>query len=155
MDELDKLVQFLNDLPNVAHDLAIKATKEQIDKEKDKMQTFFVLNSGSQRLNEHMQVSKYDNSYEYGYSVDWSDQKVNPIPIKKYKIKSISRKKGKRNYTIAPATWHDFAYIKNFGTDKIIGNYFINRAVRRLRNMDKRIDERFRKEIRAEMRARS
>jgi|GEM_PF-5849405 len=156
MAELDYFVNFLNELPDVALKIATEATKVTIDKEKAKLQNFLIYNSGSEKLNNQMIVTKIDDNNSYGYVIDWSNQKVNPSPTRKYvRRKVIKRAKGKRNYSIAPATYHDLAWILNYGTEKKVGNYFITRGVRRLKGLDRRIESQFRKDIAAEIQKRT
>lgn len=58
-----------------------------------------------------------------------------------------NRAAGKRNFSIRPATYHDLAYIINYGHDGIAGTYFIKNATHRFAGWESARDTAFKRAI--------
>lgn len=133
-DVFDVLAEKLKAIPDevsVAYkEASIKAINEAGDKLKNQVKN----TSPSAKLADHIKTNIYHTNYFYTYEVDWSDELVNPNHIP---ATERVRKAGKRDYRIAPATWHDLAYILNTGVKSDNDGhtikpptYFITRAWR-------------------------
>lgn len=118
-----------------------KAAIEEVKKAGKKLEEYLKQNSGSETLNNNMVVYKRKIEGYYIYEIDWNNQKiVNELLGKGYGDEADRpRGRGKRNYSIRPATVHDLAYIiehgeKNAdGTTKRLGTYFIKKGMRRIK----------------------
>ena len=120
---------------------------EEVNKSGKKLENYLKQNSGSTTLNENMIVNPRKIVGYYIYEIDWDNTKI----VNELKRKENSkgkgwgaeadrpRGKGKRNYSILPATVHDLAYIiehgeKNAdGTTKRLGTHFIKKGMRRVK----------------------
>lgn len=103
--------------------------------------------SGNKDLNDKMTVfePKYKSGQYYIRSLDWDDKIiVNVDKGKGYgqQAKRI-RERGKRNYSVYPATYHDLAYIINHGHGGVMGNNFIDSAKRKLKRWESKRDKLF------------
>lgn len=111
--------------------------------------------SGSNSLNQTMTTypALYEGHY-YKRSLDWDDNII--VNVDKGKAYGAQRERirerNKRNYSVYPATYHDLAYIINYGHTtengtRVEGNHFIDKARRRLKRWEAQRDKRFRKEL--------
>lgn len=155
----DQLAKELNKLPEEIQEAYEEATIQQIDETYYKMYKNLERGSGSTRLNAHtVEEIVYIKGKYYERTVDWDDKRIvdddNNVEWGKYKDKPRARKK--RNYSLRPATYHDLAYIMNYGrganfsqsSEKIrAGNYFITKATRNAKNWRKKRDKRFNEEL--------
>lgn len=151
----DVLAKELGTLAENIQDLYEKTTIEVIEETTQKMANNLSRTSDSQSLNDHMIVSEpvYIKGVLYQREIDWS----NEIVDKTYgQYADVPRLPKKRNYSISPATWHDLAYIINYGRAanfsttnvKIItGTYFVDRATRNAKHWRKKRDNKFRAKI--------
>lgn len=150
MDTFENLANMINDLPKELDDISIRAVKEQIDFETQRFANYLLKHSNSKTLNSQMQVSApiYIPDVKYEREITWDDTTpVNELKGKRWgTYANRKRAPGKRNYSIAPATSHDLAYIINYGElsgKNFKGNYFITRGRRLLKGKTKRINIRF------------
>lgn len=139
----------------------IKATPEAIKKEYeditiktldlyfDKFEKKLKDTSGSEDLNNKMTVRQpeYERGDYYIRSLDWDDETiVNVDKGKSYGQQAERvRERGKRNYSVYPATYHDLAYILNYGHGGQTGTHFIDQAKRSLKRWEKARDKAFEK----------
>lgn len=158
-DVFDELAKELNRLPEEIEQAYEEVVIQEVDKAGEKLNSYFIANSGSKTLNEHRIVESVlykDNRVKsYRVTVDWDDK----TPVNELKGKSwgrdvkVKRRRGKRNYSIRPATTHDLAYIINYGEKnadgsvKRLGNYFITKGMRRIKNLDKNIEKEFEQKL--------
>ena len=142
----DEIAAKLNTLPENIQTAYEESCIESIDNAANKLEKFLRKNSGSTTLNEQMKTSKMliPHIY-YERDIDWDDNiAVNVLKGKSYgRDREKPREKGKRNYSLRPATSHDLAYIINHGHDGIAGTYFITRGMRRIKNRFKERDRKF------------
>ena len=150
----DEIAKSLDALPEDISQMYKQAVVEEVDKDATKLTNYFLTHSGSTTLNSNMVLGtrKYENVYIR--TVDWRDDTpVNVLKGKSYgRDAGKIRNRGKRNYSIRPATVHDLAYIINYGQVKngktrTLGNYFITKGMRRIKNRDKRIKSNFDKKL--------
>ena len=138
------------------------AVIEEMDKSAIKLYDYFMQNSGSNTLNDNMVTYPVKTKFTYTWVVDWDDKKIVNELKRKENSKSKGwgqqadkpRGRGKRNYSIRPATVHDLAYIiehgeKNAdGTTKRLGTYFIKKGMRRLKqSLDSNIEKNYEKRL--------
>lgn len=149
MDVFERLANELSTLPERIQQAYEEASIRQVDIEANKLASFYVKNSESTTLNKQMyNKSSYLKGKYYIRTIDWDDNTpVNTLLGKGWgRDRNKPRAKGKRNYSIRPATSHDLAYIINYGhTDSktqkyIAGNSFITRGLRRIKGWQKRRD---------------
>ena len=126
-----------------------KAVIEEVNRSADFFHNYLLQNSGSETLNKYMYDKPIKTAVAYTREIDWDNNIiVNELDDKKETVTagkgwgaqaSRPREKGKRNYSIAPATVHDLAYIiengeKNpDGTTQRLGTYFIKKGMRRVK----------------------
>lgn len=145
------LAKKLEKLPNEIENALITATKKAIDEAAIKMDINLKRGAGvdTKLANHQLPPQKIDTKYEYGYEFDWSDKVVNAKTDYPSKYKDIPRLSGKRNYSRAPATWHDLAYIidagyvapfSTTGAKIKAGTNFIKKARRNAKNWRKKRD---------------
>ena len=147
----ERLAEGLQALPQQLQDIYEDKTIETVD-------TYFYNfagdlrdTSGSESLNLKMTV--YPPAYKKGKfyirRLDWDDKTiVNVDQGKSYGAqKERERGRRKRNYSVYPATYHDLAYIINYGHDGIAGTYFIKKARRKLNRWEKKRDNEFRRAL--------
>lgn len=163
-DVFDRIATELGRLPEEVQEAYERATIQEVDKAAEKLNSYFIANSGSRTLNEHRVVKRIriqDSKVNfYIVTVDWDDNKsVNELKGKKRNTATIARnakitrRRGKRNYSIRPATTHDLAYIINSGqknadgTVKRLGTYFITKGLRRIKNLNSNIEKQFEQEL--------
>lgn len=136
----ERLSEIFNVLPEQIQEAYEEATIETIDKSAETLKTFLRSNSGSATLNAQMteNVHKIEHEY-YEREITWDDTKIVNLEQGKGVGRDISkpRAKGKRNFSLHPATYKDLAYIINHGHGGVAGNNFITRGVRRIRNWRK------------------
>lgn len=155
-DVFEHLATELEKLPEEMQEAYKEAVVEEVDKSAEKLNTYFMANSGSTTLNSHRVVGSRWIGTTYFAQVDWDDKTpVNELKGKKSRPETvrrnakITRRRGKRNFSIRPATTHDLAYIINYGVRnadgsiKRVGTYFINKGFRRIKNLDKNIEKNF------------
>ena len=152
-DVFEYLSQQLQALPQ-------EIKKEYVDITVKTVDTYFATfernlrsTSGSVELNKTMKVDKpyKPTGDEYIRRLDWDDKTiVNEARGKKWgTYRDKPRAKGKRNYSIVPATYHDLAYITNYGYidsitgDRVQGNFFITKASRKLKKWKNSRDRKF------------
>lgn len=149
MDVFEELAKELNTLPGRIQQAWEEASIKQVDIEANKLSDFYIQHSESNTLNSQMYNRPlYFKGHYYIRTVDWDDKTpVNALVGKRWGTESHRvREKGKRNYSIRPATSHDLAYILNFGhvdskTKKYIaGNSFLTRGLRRIKGWQKKRD---------------
>lgn len=136
---MDGLIQYIELVANGTEKAAISAYTETIDSYASEFYQSLKTKSGSSRLNNHIEpinkVNTLDTSLpkkQYGYKIDWSHDFIT---------------------SGSKTTWHDLAYILNYGhgarisvgqkgtpemPHRVLGNYFIKNAQRRLRGLDKK-----------------
>lgn len=134
------------------------AVIEEMDKSAIKLYDYFMQNSGSNTLNANMVTYPVKTKFTYTWVVDWDNKKIVNELKRKENSKSKGwgaqasrpREKGKRNYSIQPATVHDLAYIIEHGetnadgTTKRLGTYFIKKGMRRLKqSLDTNIEKNY------------
>lgn len=156
-DVFGRLSEEIKKMPDEIIDLYKKITKEAVISTGKEMARTLQQTSGSQSLNQHMTQEIVISDDYYAYYISWADDiSVNADKGKSGKYggkREIQRKKGKRNYTLRPATYHDLAYIIDFGhtvhfkdgrTGFVEGNKFIQRAYRKvIKGWKNRRDEQF------------
>lgn len=152
MDDIfDKLSRELEKLPNDIQGVYEATTITQIDITADTLKRNLLRGSGANTimssklttlLNANMVDEKnYIKGMAYERIIDWDDSKIvdEDLGINYGKYKNVPRARKKRNFSVRPATYHDLAYIINYGrganfsaTDNkvIAGNYFITKATR-------------------------
>lgn len=154
-DVFEELAQNLDVLPEELEKMYQQSVIEEVDKDAEKLTRYFLANSGSETLNSNMffSTTKIEGKL-YIRTVDWNDKTpVNVMKGKSYgRDANKPRNRGKRNYSIRPATTRDLAYIINYGQVKngktrTLGNYFITKGMRRVKNRDKRIKSNFNRKI--------
>lgn len=149
-DVLLELADKLKKLPEELEEGLIKATKKAVDEAIGKM--YINLKNGSPKdLAEHQLPAKLvsDNDNYYSYVIDWDDTNVNEKTNYPTIFASRPRLSGKRNFSIAPAKWHDLAYIIDSGrvaafsttnTKIVAGTNFIKKARRNAKSWTKKRD---------------
>lgn len=164
MDAFDKLAAQLNILPEQVAQAYYDATVEEVDKAATKLHTYLNNNCDSKTLRnpanqiiDNTMVEIGGKPARYVATVDWDDTKpVNELKAKggaKHIRRNKKRRRGKRDYSINPATAHDLAYILNYGvknddgTTRTLGNHFIDKGLRRIRNLNKNIEINFERRI--------
>lgn len=146
------LAKKLEKLPEEVKNALLSATKKAIDEAAWKMRTNFKRNSGNPELNSRLKETKIDTEYTYGYEFDWDNKDIvdEALGINWGRYKGKKRASGKRNYSIAPATWHDLAYIIDEGAVipyspqgayVIAGNNFIKKARRNIKGWRQKRDK--------------
>lgn len=147
-----ELANKLKDFPKEVEKALVTATKKAVDEAGRKMETNLARGAGiDTRLDDHRLPAKIiDNDRVYSYQIDWQDTIVDEdigVPYGIYVDKP--RMAGKRNYSRAPATWHDLAYIiddgrvANFsktGAKVVAGTNFIKKARRNAKSWTKKRD---------------
>lgn len=149
---LDPLITKVENIPDIVEEAYKEAVVEEVDNSAIKLNSYFIANSGSATLNAHRDVGREWRGSVYFAKVDWDNKTpVNELQGKSWgRFKDKPRKKGKRNFSINPATTHDLAYIINYGernadgSIKRVGTYFINKGFRRIKDLDKNIERTFR-----------
>lgn len=148
----DDIADAIGALPDDIKDAFQEATIEEVDKSAQKLSDYFFATCGSTTLRNHtVDTTLLIPDVMYVHTVDWDDN----TPVNELKGKSWGRDKnkirarGKRNYSIRPATCHDLAYIINSGqmnadgTTRRLGTYFITKGMRRIKDTDKNIERNF------------
>lgn len=149
-DVFSKLAAKFNALPEQIQEAYEEATIEEIDKAAEQLKTFFQTNSGSSTLNKQMveNIRQIDHKY-YEREITWDDTKIVNIEQGKGVGRDINkpRAKGKRNFSLHPATYKDLAYIINHGHGGKSGNFFIKRGVHRISGWRKDRDITFERKL--------
>lgn len=111
----DELGDIIKKLPEEADKAVREATQEAVDEYGKKMFEYLKAHCGNHLRAKILPPDKNwsKNGYLYIYSVDWSDELVNPN--RKYTNPPPKRARGKRDYSKNPATWHDLAWILSVG----------------------------------------
>lgn len=134
-DTFEAIAKQLEKTPEVIQQTYDDVTKKVMDKYFDKMVIQLDKTSGSSTLNS--KKTDYPPYYVPGKvyirQLDWSNERpyVNEALGKGWGSEWGRKKKraaGKRNFSLRPATFHDLAYIINYGHDGISGTYFITTA---------------------------
>lgn len=161
-DVFDKLGKGLVNTAEQLQEIYEKTTIQTIDITAQNMKKNLIRGSGSKSLNAHIVEPKpvYIKGKLYERTIDWDDQTiVNEDKGTGWGIyANVSRAPKKRNYSLRPATYHDLAYIINYGRGaafsqdkkKVViyaGNNFINKAVRNNKNWRKKRDKLFKQEV--------
>lgn len=142
-DVFEKLASNLGALPEQIEEAYDSATVDAINIAAEQLRTNLLQKSKSSTLNAAMVSIKIDRPKEYyERGFDWDDERIVNIEQGKSvgKYKDRPRKAGKRNYSLHPATYHDLAYIINFGHGGKLGNYFITKSMRRVKNWKNKRD---------------
>ncbi len=138
------------------------AVIEEMDKSAQKLKDYFLQNSGSETLNSNMVVYPVKTKFNYTWVVDWDNNKIaNELKSKENskgkgwgQQANKPRGRGKRNYSIRPATVHDLAYIISNGernadgTTRRLGTYFIKKGMRRVKqSLDSNIEKNYERRL--------
>lgn len=145
------LAKNLENLPDQVENALLVATKKAIDEAALAMDKNLARGAGlGTSLQKHqLPPKKIDSKRIYGYEFDWSDEIVNDKTTYPSKYANKPRLSGKRNFSIAPATWHDLAYIIDEGhvapfsetkRQIVAGTNFIKRARRNSKTWRKKRD---------------
>ena len=134
-DVFDKLADALDDLAQELDEAYREATRIELIKAGDTLRDYLRANSGSASLNAQMSTEILISGDYYAYTITWDDSLiVNVVEGKGYgRDREKPRARGKRNYSIRPATYHDLAYIIDLGHDGIMGTRFIARGRNKIR----------------------
>ncbi len=141
----DRLAEIEKILPKEVEKAVREATEESVNKYGDRMYNALRATCGGtlrKHMNEPEKGWDKEDKDKYVYITDWDNETiVNKDQKKAFGQKeNVKRKKGKRNYSLRPATYHDLAWILNYGhavpkkdgTVTIIPpNYFISIAVKK------------------------
>ena len=150
-DALLQLAKNLEKFPKEVENALITATKKAVYEAGIKMETNLKRGAGvdSSLANHQLPAKITDNNYVYAYEIDWSDDVVNKKTKYPTEYAEITRMGGKRNYSRAPATWHDLAYIideghvakfSGTGAKIVAGTNFIKKARRNAKSWTKKRD---------------
>lgn len=144
-DVFDDLSRKLETLPEKLDKTYREVTKAEIKEAGDTMRDFFRANSGSPSLNAQMTTEFVISGDYYAYNITWDDEIiVNVDKGKSYgRDRDKPRERGKRNYSIRPATYHDLAYIINQGEKGFMGKRFIERGRNRVKKWKLKRDNAF------------
>lgn len=148
----DRLAKELNTLPNEIQELYEDATKQEIRVAGNTLRKNLIRGAGKNTLASPKLITALNNGITqpketfikgqyYEVEIDWDDDRIvnTDLGIGYGKFANIPRARKKRNYSKSPATYHDLAYIINYGrganfsntNDKIMmGNNFIQKAQR-------------------------
>lgn len=145
-DVFDRLADALDELPRELDEAYRDATKTAIIQAGNTLRDYLLAHSGSAKLNAQMTTEIVISGDYYAYNITWDDTTVvNVAEGKSYgRDREKPRARGKRNYSIRPATYHDLAYIINQGHDGIIGTRFIARGRNKIRKWRQKRDELYR-----------
>lgn len=145
-DVFDRLSEALTKLPEELDKAYREVTQKEIKEAGDTMRDFFKANSGSTSLNAQMTTEFVINGDYYAYNITWDDELiVNVQQGKSYgRDRDKPRERGKRNYSIRPATYHDLAYIINQGEKGFMGKRFIQRGRNKVKKWRLKRDNAFR-----------
>lgn len=152
----DVFLQLANKLEkefaNEVKDALITATKKAVNEEGRKMEINLKRGAGvdSRLAKNQITLPIIDTDNYYSYQIDWKDSIVDAdIGVNYGVYPDKERMAGKRNFSRAPATWHDLAYIidngrvANFsktGVKVIAGTNFIKKARRNAKKWVKKRD---------------
>lgn len=148
--DFNRFAEELEKMPEAVYDTYEKVAVKTVDEYGKKLYDDLLNDSGSTTLAKTIHIERsYKKNVYYKFSVDWDDETpVNTIKGKNYG-RDVRRPRGrsltksryiKRNFSRAPATSHDLAYIINAGHAVFIngkevayveGTHFIDRAIRR------------------------
>lgn len=145
-DVFDRLATALDVLPKEIEDAYREATKTELIKAGNTFRDYLRANSGSASLNAQMSTEIVISGDYYAYNITWDDTLiVNVAEGKGYgRDREKPRARGKRNYSIRPATYHDLAYIINQGHNGIMGTRFIARGRNKIKNWRQKRDALYR-----------
>ena len=152
-----ELADKLKELPEQLENGLIKATKKAVDKAIGKM-AMNLKNGAPKFIADHQLPAQNvaDSDYYYAYKIDWENKVVNTEKFGwKYPSSWADRPRlsGKRNFSIAPATYADLAYIIDAGyitplftktgeSERIVaGTNFIKKARRNAKSWVKKRDQ--------------
>ncbi len=137
----------LNLLPDEIKDLYERITIDTVNKYFDRMERELDQKGGKTLADKRVPYPPiYAKGKVYVRRTDWTSEIVD----KKWGSEWGRKKKraaGKRNFSLRPATYHDLAYIINYGHDGIAGTYFIANAWRRFRGWKGARNRKFHKEV--------
>lgn len=148
----DELAAAIGTLPDEIKEAFEQATIEEVDKSAEKLSAYLYANCGSTTLRQHtVDMRTLVPGVVYVRTIGWDDvTPVNELKGKSWgRDKNKKRARGKRNYSVRPATCNDLAYIINSGqlnpdgTTRRLGTYFITKGVRRIKDTDKNINRNF------------
>lgn len=144
-DVFDDLSRALSTLPEELEKAYREVTQEAVKEAGDTLRDFFRANSGSVSLNAQMTTEYVISGDIYLYEITWDDSKiVNVEQGKSYgRDRNKPRARGKRNYSIRPATYHDLAYIINQGEKGFMGTRFIERGRNKIKKWQLKRDNAF------------
>lgn len=145
-DTFDRLTENLRKVSQEIMNAYKEATLTEIKSAGDTFAQTLRATSGSDELNAQMDTSIVVTDNFISYDITWDDELIVNIEHgKSYgRDRDKPRERGKRNYSIRPATYHDLAYIINDGQKGFIGTKFINRARNKIRGWRKKRDALFR-----------
>lgn len=171
MDEEDifeKLARELNTLPVEIQEAYESATEDEIRVAGNTLRKNLIRGAGKDTIFSSTLVQNLNNSIQenetfvkgeyYEVDIDWNDDKIvnTDLGLGYGKYKNVPRAKGKRNYSLSPATYKDLAYIINYGrganfsqkASKVIaGNYFIQKATRSVKKWKAKRDITFKAKL--------
>lgn len=141
-DVFDRLCDAFNSLPQELEEAYRDATKTEIINAGNTFRDFLLANSGSASLNAKMTTEVVIHDDSFAYDITWDDATiVNVANGKGYgRDREKPRPRGKRNYSIRPATYHDLAYIINQGEKGFMGTRFISRGRNKIKDWRKKRD---------------
>lgn len=145
-DVFDRLADVLDEFSAEIEEAYREATKIELINAGNLFRDTLRATSGSQSLNDRMTTEiVIDNDY-YAYNITWDDTTiVNVAEGKGYgRDREKPRARGKRNYSIRPATYHDLAYIINQGEKGFMGTRFIARGRSKIKDWKKKRDALYR-----------
>lgn len=164
----DRLARELNTLPKEIQDTYEETTKQEIRVAGNTLEKNLVRGAGKNTLMSNRLITELNKNVTkreifikgsyYEVEVDWDNERiVNPdLGIGYGTFAKVPRARKKRNYSKNPATYHDLAYIINYGRGAnfsqgknkvILGNYFIQKATRSVKKWKVKRDLVFRAKI--------
>lgn len=145
-DVFDRLSLALDKLPAELDAAYREATKTELINAGNTFRDTMRALSGSSSLNARMTTEIVISDDYYAYNITWDDVTVVNVAEGKGYGRDMDkpRARGKRNYSIRPATYHDLAYIINQGEKGFMGKRFIQRGRNKIKDWRKKRDALFR-----------
>lgn len=145
-DVFEEIAKKLNELPDDVVNAYKVASKKAINEAGKKLEINLKRGAGvGSKLSDKQYSQIIETKHSYTYEVDWANEFPKDVVNKNYgRDKDRPRRAGKRNYSTAPATYHDLAYIINTGVvsddGKTIraGTHFITKAWRNAKSWKKK-----------------
>ena len=164
----DRLAKELNTLPNEIQEIYEDATKQEIRVAGNTLRKNLIRGAGKNTLMSQTLINNLNKNITeketfikgkyYEVEVDWDNERIvnTDLGIKTGTFANIPRARKKRNYSRVPATYKDLAYIINYGrganysqsNEKVImGNFFVQKAVRSVKKWKVKRDLVFRTKL--------